>query len=157
MKRVFYYLLKYLSFCLRPLRHGYYMRLMQLAYTIQGVKFKGKVSYIHHDAYIDNVGEVEIGDNVVISTKAILLAHDYTSKVKQKLNGGGNEEYIHSLRKGNNVFIGAGAIILPHSNIGNYCIIGAGAVVKGIIPDYSVVIGNPCKIIKSLKPNINGK
>lgn len=49
------------------------------------------------------------------------------------------------------MFIGAGAIILPQSKIGNYCIIGAGAVVKGTIPDYSVVVGNPCKIIKSLK------
>lgn len=45
-------------------------------------------------------------------------------------------------------FIGAGAIILPGIKIGKYCIIGAGAVVKGDIPDYSIVIGNPAKIIK---------
>lgn len=44
-------------------------------------------------------------------------------------------------------FIGAGAIILPGSNIGKYCIVGAGAVVKGEIEDYSIVIGNPAKKI----------
>lgn len=44
-------------------------------------------------------------------------------------------------------FIGAGAIILPGSNIGKYCIIGSGAVVKGTIEDYSIVIGNPAKKI----------
>lgn len=127
------------------------MRVLQAAYEIQGVSFNGKALFIHHNAYIDNVGRIEIGDNVVISTKAILLAHDYSPRVKQMLNMGGEEHYIHNLTIGDNVFIGAGAIILPQSKIGNYCIIGAGAVVKGTIPDYSVVVGNPCKIIKSLK------
>lgn len=50
-----------------------------------------------------------------------------------------------------NVFIGAFAIVLPGSNVGNNCIIGAGCVVKGMIPDNSVVIGNPCKIIKTIQ------
>lgn len=66
-----------------------------------------------------------------------------------------NEEeykYIQFLKIGDNVFVGAGAIILPQTRIGNYCIIGAGAVVKGTIPDYSVVVGNPCKRIKSINP-----
>lgn len=127
------------------------MRILQAAYEIQGIRFRGKANYIHYDAYIDNVGEIEIGGNVVISTKAVLLAHDYSPKIKQMLNRGGKEQYIYSLTIGDNVFIGAGAIILPQSKIGNYCIIGAGCVVKGTIPDYSVVVGNPCKIIKSLK------
>lgn len=151
MKRLIFHVLRIVSFVIRPLRHGLYMRLLEIAYKIQGVKFKGAAVYIHHDVYIDNVGNIEIGRNVVISTKAILLAHDYSSRVKQNLNGADGGNYIASLKIGDDVFIGAGAIILPNSNIGNYCIIGAGAVVKGNIPDYSVVIGNPCKIIKSIK------
>lgn len=138
---------------MRPLRHGFYMRVLETAYKIQGVRFNGKAGYIHHDAYIDNVGQIELGKNIVISTKAILLAHDYSPKIKQLLNGGGEMNYIHSVKIGDNVFIGAGAIILPQTVIGDYCVIGAGAVVKGNIPDYSVVIGNPCKIIKYLKSN----
>lgn len=44
-------------------------------------------------------------------------------------------------------FIGAGAIILPGSKIGKYCIVGSGAVVKGAIEDYSIIVGNPAKKI----------
>ena len=38
--------------------------------------------------------------------------------------------------------------LLPGTSIGNNCIVGACAVVKGILPDGSVVVGNPAKIIK---------
>lgn len=48
---------------------------------------------------------------------------------------------------GENSFVGAGAIVLPGSNIGRNCIIGAGAVVKGVVEDYSIMVGNPAKKI----------
>ena len=48
---------------------------------------------------------------------------------------------------GKDSFIGAGAILLPGTTIGCNCIIGAGAVVKGLVPDYSIVAGNPAKVI----------
>lgn len=44
-------------------------------------------------------------------------------------------------------FIGAGAIVLPGSTIGRNCIIGAGALIKGNIPDYAIMAGNPAKQI----------
>ena len=49
---------------------------------------------------------------------------------------------------GNDVWIGYGAIILDGANIGTGAIIGAGTVVKGVIPPYSIFIGNPGKVIK---------
>ena len=48
---------------------------------------------------------------------------------------------------GQNSFIGAGAILLPGTIIGKSCIIGAGSVVKGNVPDYAIVVGNPAKVI----------
>jgi maltose O-acetyltransferase len=48
---------------------------------------------------------------------------------------------------GKDVFIGAGAIILPNVRVGNNVIIGAGSVVTDNIPDNSVVVGNPAKVI----------
>ena len=44
-------------------------------------------------------------------------------------------------------FVGSGAIILPGTKIGKGCVIGAGSVVRGEIPDHSVVLGNPGKIV----------
>jgi len=54
-----------------------------------------------------------------------------------------------SCRIGKGTFIGAGAIILPGKNIGENCIIGGGAVVVADVPDHSVIVGNPGRILKS--------
>lgn len=147
MKQLLFHFLCIVSYLLRPLRHGLYKAVLQKAYQFQGVKFKGRIGYIHHDAYIDNVGKIELGDNIVISTKAIILAHDYSYKVKECVSGGANYNPFSFVKMGDNCFVGAGAVILPGTTIGNYCIVGAGAVVKGIFPDYSVIAGNPAKII----------
>ena len=48
---------------------------------------------------------------------------------------------------GNDVYIGHGAIIL-RAQIGDGAVIGAGAVVRGDVPPYSVVIGNPAQVIR---------
>lgn len=53
---------------------------------------------------------------------------------------------------GNFVSLGTNAIILPHVRVGNNVVIGAGSVVTKDIPDNSLVIGVPGKIIKSLDP-----
>ncbi len=49
---------------------------------------------------------------------------------------------------GHDVWFGHGAMILPTATIGNGCIIGAGAVVRGHIPDYAIVSGNPATVVR---------
>ncbi len=49
---------------------------------------------------------------------------------------------------GHDVWFGYGALILPGARIGNGVIIGAGAVIRGDIPDYTIVTGNPGKVIR---------
>ncbi|MEG1551379.1 MAG: DapH/DapD/GlmU-related protein, partial [Oscillospiraceae bacterium] len=51
---------------------------------------------------------------------------------------------------GNNVWIGAGAIILPGVNIGDNSVIGAGSVVTKDIPENVVAVGNPCKVLRKI-------
>jgi len=87
---------------------------------------------------------ITIGDNVILAPRVHILAHDASTKVFL------NHTRVANTRIGNNVFIGAGAIILPGVTIGNDVIIGAGTVVTKDIPDGSVAAGNPVRIIKSL-------
>jgi len=49
---------------------------------------------------------------------------------------------------GYQVFVGAGATILPNVYVGDHAVIGAGAVVVRDVPDYATVVGNPAKAIK---------
>jgi len=47
---------------------------------------------------------------------------------------------------GHDVWIGYGALILPGAQIGNGAVIGAGSVVRGAVPPYAIVTGNPAEI-----------
>lgn len=83
-----------------------------------------------------------IGNNVTLSDCRILL-HDAGTKAALGYTRVGRVEI------GDNVFVGADAIILPNVKIGSDVIIGAGCVVTKDIPDNSVVVGNPCRVISS--------
>lgn len=56
---------------------------------------------------------------------------------------------------GDDVFIGWGSIILPNTTIGNRVVIGAGAVIAKDVPDNSVVVGNPCRILCTYDEYVN--
>jgi carbonic anhydrase/acetyltransferase-like protein (isoleucine patch superfamily) len=66
----------------------------------------------------------------------------------------GHGAIIHGCIIGKYTMIGMGAIVLSQARIGEHCIIGAGAVIKekAIIPDGSMVVGVPGKVIKQLTP-----
>lgn len=147
MNRVLYYVLLNLSVLSRLISYKLYMKLLIKAHKSQGVKFLGNPEYIHQDAYLDPSGELTIEKDVVISTKVIILTHDWSFLKRSKYLEGGKVSAFKPVCIGENSFIGAGAIVLPGSVIGKSCIIGAGAVVKGIIEDYSIIAGNPAKRI----------
>lgn len=87
---------------------------------------------------------ISIGDNVILAPRVHILAHDASTKVFL------NHTRVANTRIGNNVFIGAGAIVLPGVTIGDNVVIGAGSIVTKDIPDDSVAVGNPAHVVKSL-------
>ena len=93
--------------------------------------------------------EIKIGDNTMLGPKVNLLAtnHQYLDKnmlIKdQDINTTKNGISI-----GKDCWIGTGASILPGVKIGDGAVIGAMAVVSKDVEDYSVVAGNPAKVIK---------
>lgn len=155
MKRILFYLLKVFAFLSRCISMNLYMSIIMKAHEIVGVCFSGRPEYIQADAYLDGSGGLTIGKGAVISTKVIILTHDWSflKRINCPPSDNYNKIAFKPVNIGTNSFIGAGAIILPGSSIGEHCIIGAGAVVKGNIPDFSIVIGNPCKVIGDTRKN----
>ena len=49
---------------------------------------------------------------------------------------------------GHDVWLGYGAMVMPGTRIGNGVIVGAGSVVRGDVPDYTVVAGNPAQVVR---------
>ena len=80
------------------------------------------------------------------------------TNVNSRLNKNWTEEglpffrtYALPVKINDNVWIGGGVIILPGVEIGENSIIGAGSVVNKSIPENSLAIGSPCKVVRSLK------
>jgi acetyltransferase-like isoleucine patch superfamily enzyme len=55
---------------------------------------------------------------------------------------------VAEVKIGANTWIGKNSVILPGVTIGKHCVIGANAVVSHDIPDYSVAVGVPAKVIQ---------
>lgn len=153
MQRVLYNVLRWLAIVSKIFNHRLYMRLIVKAYRVGGANIIGTPAYIDSSAHIDASGGLTIGEGVVISVNVILLTHDWSflkRYMARKVVADG--VYFEKLAFkpvciGAETFIGAGAIILPGTTIGKFCIVGAGAVVKGDIPDYAIVVGNPATCI----------
>ncbi|MEM3396196.1 MAG: DapH/DapD/GlmU-related protein [Thermoplasmata archaeon] len=100
-----------------------------------------------HDSFINVCMPVELGDNVGMSPGSAIITHGFWNPVIE-----GYSSEFAPVRIGNNVIIGYRALILPGVTLGNFCSVGAGAVVTKSFPDYCVIGGVPAKIIKT-KPD----
>ena len=87
---------------------------------------------------------ITIGDNVVLAPRVHILAHDASTKFFLGYTR------VANTKIGNNVFIGAGSIVLPGVSVGNNVVIGAGSIVSSDIPDDSVAVGVPARVIKPI-------
>jgi len=92
-------------------------------------------------------GKITIGNNVFIAPNVCIITEEHAMDVPQRLAG---LEYTHPVYIGDNVWICAGAIILPGVTIGDNSVIGAGSVVTKDIPPNSLAVGNPCKVIRTV-------
>lgn len=91
---------------------------------------------------------INICDNVVLAPGVRVITHDYSwhtlNMVYKEILGASGPVEI-----GENTFVGSNVTILKNTKIGKNCIIGAGSLVIGEIPDNSVACGVPAKVIMS--------
>lgn len=113
----------------------------------------GENFYSNHNLVILDGAKVEIGDNVFIAPNCCITTAGHPINIDERNRG---LEYAYPIKIGNNVWIGAGANILPGVTIGDNVTIGAGSVVNKSIPANSIAVGNPCKVIKTILDKTKG-
>lgn len=89
-----------------------------------------------------------IGKHCIINTGASV---DHDCMVRDFVHISPHSTLCGNVCIGEGSWVGAGSVILPGIKIGRWCVIGAGSVVTKDIPDYSLAVGNRCKIIKNLE------
>ena len=97
----------------------------------------------HTDIDAQCAWAITIGDEVTLAHDVRVIAHDAATK---RLMG---YTAIRPVKIGDRTYIGAGAIVLPGVSIGSDCVIGAGAIVNRDVPDRSVAVGNPARVVAS--------
>ena len=100
------------------------------------------------DMVIACIGLIEIGDEVLTGDRVFIgdTYHDYRA-----LDVPVSRQQMvdpKPVRIGPGAFLGVGAIVLPGVTVGENGYVGAGAVVTRDVPDHSVVVGNPARVIR---------
>ena len=122
----------------------------QLDIAISNGLKMGKDCHVMGECIIDpgHCWLISIGDRVTLAPRVHILAHD--ASTKRELG----QTRLGCVSIGDDVFIGAGSIILPGIRIGNKVVIGAGSVVVKDMPDDITAFGNLCRV-RNKNQNIN--
>ena len=97
---------------------------------------------------------VKIGDNVVFGPNVFVADynHEYRDVTKPIMNQGmfsvWGDESKPCLLVDDDCWIGTNVVIIGNVRIGKHCVVGANSVVNSDIPDYSIAVGVPAKVVK---------
>lgn len=121
-------------------------KLRAFLFHIGGVNFKNyKSNFIGYDVSFDDINPelITIGENTFITEGSKILTH-YVDIAFNDFN----HHYTGNIEIGMDVFIGLNVIITKPIKIGDGVVIGSGSVVTRNIDPYTVVAGNPARVIK---------
>ena len=121
----------------------------------------GKNVQLNDYVHIVAMDSVKIGDNVLMASHIFISDNSHGSFKGDDNDTNPNippiqREYAKSpVFIGDNTWIGEGVVIMPGVTIGKGCVIGAHSIVNSSIPDYSIAVGSPAKVIKKYNFEIN--
>jgi len=163
--KILYILYQMLAFWLPQSRHMAFAKKLRAFFARRIISKCGKDVNIEHNASFtpglelgdrsgigincEINGSVKIGNCVMMGPEVVIYTsgHTFDSIDVPMMDQGDTAERPVTI--GNDVWLGRRVIIMPGVNIGDGCVIGAGAVVTKDIPAYSVAVGVPAKVIKS--------
>lgn len=109
----------------------------------------GENVYFGRNIYIDAIQQIVINDGTMIGPNCTIISgsHNYNSADLKSI------PFDNKMKKGRvvieqNVWIGANVCISANLTIGEGSVVGMGAVITKDVPPFSVVVGNPARIIK---------
>lgn len=107
----------------------------------------GKNVYTNYGVTFVDDADIYIGDNVMLAPYVVIATAAHPILPALRAYG---MQFNRPVHIGNNVWIGAGAVVLPGITIGENSVIGAGSVVTKDIPADVVAAGNPCRVLRTI-------
>ncbi len=109
--------------------------------------FMGDKVYANFNLTLVDDGNIFIGDKVMFGPNVTVATanHPILPSLRERAY-----QYNKDVRIGDNVWIGAGAVIVPGVSIGDNTVIGAGSAVTKDIPANVVAVGNPCRVLREI-------
>ena len=119
---------------------------------MHGKIFVGNGTQIGRGAVISAIDSVVIGSKCLLSYHVSIFDHDHevTNVNISPMDSGISQNEPVTIE--DHCFIGAHTFILKGVHLGKHCVVGANSVVTKSFPRYSVIAGNPARLIRSLKP-----
>ena len=107
----------------------------------------GKDVYANFNLTLVDDAHIYVGNGVMFAPNVVVAtaAHPIDPVLRRQAM-----QFNVDVHIGNNVWIGAGAVILPGVTIGDNTVIGAGSVVTKDIPANVVAVGNPCQVLRPI-------
>ena len=112
----------------------------------------GNHAFINYNVSIMDRGMVTIGDNILLVPNVVITTSNHPFDLRMRRDSIG---IASPITIGNDVWIGANAVILPGVTIGNNVVVAAGAVVTKSVPDNTLVAGVPAQKIRDLEAFVN--
>ncbi len=121
------------------------------------VEFGNNV-FIWHFTILDSYNGIKIGNDCQIGTRVGIFTHSSHNSIRYYNKNYNNVPFNEhkgrikgAVEIGDNTFIGANSIIMPNTKIGKGCIVSGFSYVQGKFDDFSIISGNPAKVVGDVR------
>lgn len=104
--------------------------------------------FVNYECIFLDCAPIRVGRNTLIAPRVQFYTAMHPFGAKERRSGA---EWAEEITLGEDCWIGGGVIICPGVTIGDRVIVGAGSVVTKDIPPDSLAVGNPARVIRTLK------